>query len=225
MHRRCRDSLNVAAAAAATLTRNAQRTAHRRGRPADRRRWRWRSDNDCGDTEKKNNSERARGDNGSSNRPRGVFCPSALLRPSSSCHDHSSRFHVPKSRSRRPSSERRNVRISASAGCWLCRRCGLRWTLTIHVFTRALRSARRARSYRLLSAHRPRQFLSSPVDLRKFPSAPRERDAVYLSIQKSLHILNLCKLRRESILRPNSKGTLHILDWGKVTSLLLFVCL
>jgi len=53
-----------------------------------------------------------------SNRPRGLSCPGspALLRPLSSYRDHSSHFHVPKSRSRCPSplGERRNVRISAS---------------------------------------------------------------------------------------------------------------
>lgn len=66
-----------------------------------------------------------------SNRPRGMSCPGspAHLRPTSSCRDHSSHFHVPRSRSRRPSSlgERRNVRISASPdvdSAAAVRRCG-----------------------------------------------------------------------------------------------------
>jgi len=67
------------------------------------------------------------------NRPRGMSCSGnpAHLRPTSSCRDHSSHFHVPKSQSQRPSSldERRNVRISASpdvdSAATICR-CGRR---------------------------------------------------------------------------------------------------
>lgn len=103
------------ATTAAALARNAQRAAHRRASAATVRRL---DDDGRGRyaTTPKQTSARTR--QRLSNRPRGLSCPGspALLRPPASYRDHSSHFHVPKSRSRRPSppGERRNVRISAS---------------------------------------------------------------------------------------------------------------
>lgn len=117
-----------------------------------------------------------------SNRPRGLSCPGspALLRPSSSYRDHSSHFHVPKSRSRRPSplGKRRNVRISASPDVDSVAAAADAGKPD-NAFSRALWSARRARRARRYRRPQAPFFPAAAGHaIRKFPSAPWERVAV-----------------------------------------------
>lgn len=164
---RCRDSLDVAAAAA-TLTRNAQRTAHRRGRP----------DDDDGNAEK-NNSGRAREDNGF----RIALAVLVLSQRSSGLRPRVTTIHL----AFMSRNHDRGVLLSSAETCASLRRPDVdsvaaapRRTLTTHVFAPALRSARRARRYR---HHRPR--IPSPAPeacARKFLSASRERVPVSLPI-------------------------------------------
>lgn len=168
---RCRDSLDVAAAAA-TLTRNAQRTAHRRGRPDDDD-----DDDDSGNAEK-NNSGRARGDNGF----RIALAVPVLSQRSSGPRPLVATIHL----AFMSRNHDRGVLLPSIETCASLRRPDVdsvvaapRRTLTTHVFARALRSARRARRYR----HRRLSLPLCPWSVaRKFLGAPRERVPVSLPI-------------------------------------------